>query len=67
MTSERAARRGRLLAIDYGERRVGLALSDPEGIIASPAGFIVRRAGKRPPWPEIAKLVWDKIEQTPRG
>jgi putative Holliday junction resolvase len=47
--------RGRLLAIDYGERRVGLAISDPLGIIASPAGFIVRRAGKRPPVAEIIR------------
>lgn len=39
----------RLLAIDYGERRVGLAVSDPTGTIASPAGFIQRRLGKRPP------------------
>jgi putative holliday junction resolvase len=46
--------RGRLLAVDYGERRIGLAISDPTGIIASPAGFILRRAGKRPP---IAELI----------
>ena len=39
----------RLLAVDYGERRIGLAVSDPTGTIASPAGFIQRRAGKRPP------------------
>ena len=45
---------GRILAVDYGEKRVGLALSDPSRTIASPAGFIVRRAGKRPP---IAELV----------
>ncbi len=37
------------MAIDYGERRVGLAISDPTRTIASPAGFIERRAGKRPP------------------
>jgi len=48
------ADRGRWLAIDWGERRIGLAISDPSGIIASPAGVIVRRAGKRPP---IAELV----------
>ena len=46
--------RGRVLAVDYGERRVGLAVSDPTRTIASPAGFIARRAGKRPP---IAELV----------
>jgi putative holliday junction resolvase len=37
------------MAIDYGERRVGLAISDPTRMIASPAGWIDRRAGKRPP------------------
>jgi len=46
--------RGRWMAVDWGERRIGLALSDPSGIIASPAGVIVRRPGKRPP---IAELV----------
>lgn len=45
----------RHLAIDYGERRVGLAISDPTGTIASPAGHIVRRAGKRPPVAEIIR------------
>jgi putative holliday junction resolvase len=43
------------MAIDYGERRIGLAISDPTGTIASPAGFIVRRAGKRPPIAEIIR------------
>lgn len=49
-----APERGRVLGIDYGERWIGLALSDPSRTIASPAGAIVRRAGKRPP---IAELV----------
>lgn len=48
------AARGRWMAIDWGERRIGLAISDPSGIIATPAGVITRRAGKRPP---IAELV----------
>ncbi len=43
----------RLLAIDLGDRRIGLAVSDPTGTIASPAGCIIRRAGKRPPVGEI--------------
>lgn len=42
------------MAVDYGEKRVGLAISDELGMIASPAGFIARRAGKRPP---IQKIV----------
>ncbi len=43
----------RVLGIDYGLRRIGLALSDPTGTIASPLETLVRRAGKRPP---ITKL-----------
>ena len=45
----------RLLAIDYGDRRIGLAVSDPTGTIASPVGHIDRRAGKRPPIAEIVR------------
>ena len=33
----------RVLGIDYGERRIGLALSDPMGIIAKPLGIIDRK------------------------
>jgi putative Holliday junction resolvase len=43
----------RILAIDLGDRRIGLAVSDPTGTIASPAGHLIRRAGKRPPLTEI--------------
>lgn len=46
---------GRLLAIDWGDKRVGLAVSDELGMLASPAGAIVRRAGKRPPIAEIMR------------
>lgn len=42
-------RLARWMAIDVGDRRVGLAISDPEGMIASPSGFVERRPGKRPP------------------
>jgi putative Holliday junction resolvase len=49
------AERGRVMAIDYGEKRIGLALSDPTRTIASPLDHIVRRAGKRPPLAEIIK------------
>lgn len=46
--------RGRQLAVDYGDRRIGFAVSDPTGTIASPAGFLLRRPGKRPP---ILKII----------
>lgn len=49
------AHRGRWMAIDWGERRIGLAISDPSGIIASPAGVIERRAGKRAPVAELVR------------
>ncbi|HWV55956.1 MAG TPA: Holliday junction resolvase RuvX [Longimicrobiales bacterium] len=46
----------RVLGIDYGTRRVGLAISDPSGMIAQPLPALVRRAGKRPPVQRIAEL-----------
>lgn len=36
--------------MDFGERRIGLAVSDPTGTIASPLETLTRRRGKRPPW-----------------
>ncbi len=50
----------RLLGIDLGQRRIGLALSDPTGTIASPYRTIARRTGKRPPWPELQRVVRDR-------
>ena len=39
----------RVLGIDLGERRVGVAVSDPTGSIAQPLPTLRRRAGKRMP------------------
>ncbi len=47
----------RVLGVDYGERRIGLAVSDPSGTIAQPLPTLRRRAGKRPPVQAIAELV----------
>lgn len=44
---------GRILAVDWGERRIGLALSDETQTIASPLGTLTRRAGKRFPMPAL--------------
>lgn len=46
---------GRLLAVDWGDKRIGLAVSDELGMLASPAGTIVRRVGKRPPIAELMR------------
>ncbi len=40
---------GRLLAIDLGEKRIGLALSDPSQQLAQPLVTLTRRTGKRFP------------------
>lgn len=48
---------GRILALDYGKKRIGVALSDPTRTIASPHATFARREGKRPPWPELRKIV----------
>jgi putative Holliday junction resolvase len=39
----------RAIGIDYGARRIGIALSDPTGTLASPLTVVERRKGKRPP------------------
>jgi putative Holliday junction resolvase len=33
---------GAVLAVDYGARRIGLAVSDPHGVFAFPAGILER-------------------------
>jgi putative Holliday junction resolvase len=43
----------RILALDYGERRIGVAVSDPTCTIAQPLPTIVRRRGRRPPYTKI--------------
>lgn len=47
---------GRLLGVDLGERRIGIALTDPTRTIASPLTTLTRRTGKRPPWQELERL-----------
>lgn len=51
-----AERVARILGIDYGERRVGLAVSDPTATIAQPLDTLKRRRGKRPPVAPIARV-----------
>ena len=46
----------RVLGIDFGERRIGLALSDPTGTLARPLETVLRRAGKRPPLRRLEEI-----------
>jgi putative pre-16S rRNA nuclease len=47
----------RTLALDYGERRIGVAISDPTGLIAQPLETIPAHAGGRDALERIAELV----------
>lgn len=47
----------RILAVDYGERRIGVALSDPLRMIATPLPTLLRKRGKRPPVQAILDIV----------
>jgi putative holliday junction resolvase len=48
---------GRLLAVDWGEVRIGLALSDETQTLASPLETLVRRRGKRFPLARFLELI----------
>jgi putative Holliday junction resolvase len=48
---------GRILAVDWGEIRIGLALSDEFQILATPLETLRRRAGKRFPMPRFLELI----------
>ena len=47
---------GRILAVDWGELRIGLALSDESQVLATPLETLQRRQGKRFPMPRFLEL-----------
>jgi putative Holliday junction resolvase len=47
---------GRILAVDWGEIRIGLAISDESQTLASPIETLSRRRGKRFPLPRFLEL-----------
>ena len=47
---------GRILGVDWGEVRIGLALSDESQTLATPLETLQRRAGKRFPMPRFLEL-----------
>jgi putative Holliday junction resolvase len=55
---------GRLISVDWGEVRIGLALSDESQLLATPLETLVRRPGKRFPMPRFTALV---AEHAPVG
>ncbi|MBI4544851.1 MAG: Holliday junction resolvase RuvX [Gemmatimonadetes bacterium] len=53
----------RILGIDFGQRRIGLAISDPSATIAQPLPTLLRRRGKRAPVGAVARLVEERQAQ----
>ena len=47
---------GRIMGIDFGERRTGVALSDSTGTLASPLETIERRPGRRLPLKALEEI-----------
>src|SRR5438128_11609116 len=48
---------GRLFGVDWGEKRIGLALSDPSQTLAQPLDTLSRRARRRFPMRAFRDLV----------
>ena len=46
----------RALGVDFGTRRIGLAVSDPTNTLATPLETLVRRSGKRVPLAKMAEI-----------
>jgi putative Holliday junction resolvase len=51
---------GRVIALDVGERRIGVAISDPTGALATPHS-VIRRRSKAEDFAAVARLV-DELE-----
>lgn len=48
---------GRLLAVDWGEKRIGIAVTDPDRRIAQPLVTLTRRAGRRFPMQQLRAVL----------
>ena len=48
--------KGRILALDYGEKRIGLALSDPERIFSKPLCVLANK-GFEQLVPELKEII----------
>ena len=47
----------RSLGIDLGEKRIGISISDPTGLIAQPLSTLQRRLGKRFPMSTLSSII----------
>lgn len=44
------------MGVDFGERRIGMAVSDPTNTLATPLETLKRRSRKRPPLAKMAEI-----------
>lgn len=57
MADRRIPATGRVLGLDWGTSRIGLACTDETQLIASPVGQLHRRAGKRLPLGQFLDVI----------
>jgi len=55
MPEQRVPPEGRLLAVDWGTKHIGLAVTDPTRTIAQPLATLTRRAGRRFPMQQLRR------------
>jgi putative Holliday junction resolvase len=48
---------GRLIAVDLGERRIGVAVCDPQQVVAQPLTTLTRRPGRRFPLKQLRTYI----------
>jgi putative Holliday junction resolvase len=51
--------RGPVLGVDLGDKRIGLAVSDPEGVFAFPVGFIASK-GRKPDVVALQEIITER-------
>lgn len=56
MSRELIPSTGRVMALDWGASRIGVAISDETQLLAAPLGVLTRRAGKRLPLGDFLTL-----------
>ncbi|MFL5759603.1 MAG: Holliday junction resolvase RuvX [Thermomicrobiales bacterium] len=55
MSAARSQMQGRLLGLDVGGKRTGVAISDELGVLASPVGFVLRGAHDRAEFRDLVR------------
>jgi putative Holliday junction resolvase len=60
MTDEAPVRKGRAVGIDLGSRRIGIAVSDSAGTLATPRGTVVRSGDRDRDRRQLVELILEE-------